>query len=269
MRSIMDVDGAPWQDMGPHPAFDGPVRGCKRLHAPTGKQLLIFRFDGVAHAHLHLRPTSFFMTGGSMALRDRTVGPGMWGLEPTGAIHPATTFHDAVYGYGMTPGLDIGVGIVSLPPDGKVPPMLEKAGFAVDELDDLVDSAALDWTPSGVDGVAMKLLHPFEGSSAFSALYRAEAGARLPRRRYVGPTDQFVFEGQARFDDAEAGAGTWIHQPLGSTEGEVRFEIATEWLQNSYGPVLDLGADGAIQGITDGFSLTAQAGKRVQGAYVN
>ena len=115
----------------------------------------------------------------------------------------------------------------------------------------------------------MKLLHMFEGSSAFAALYRAEAGARLPKRRYVGPTDQFIFQGQAELHDAEALAGAWIHNPLGGIEPAVRFPVATEWLQNSYGPVLDLGAGDAITGITDGFSLTAATGKRMEAAYVN
>ena len=52
-------------------------------------------------AHVHTRASSFFILKGTMTLRDRVVGPGTWGIEPYGAIHPNTRFNDVTYGFGI------------------------------------------------------------------------------------------------------------------------------------------------------------------------
>jgi hypothetical protein len=99
------------------------------------------------------------------------------------------------------------------------------------------------------------VLHVFDGRPAFAALVRAEAGATLPRRHYLGPADTYVLSGRIDFHDGSAGAGDWVHQPAGAHDECATFPVATEFLANTYGTILEFDARGSFARAIDGYSL--------------
>jgi len=251
----MDLDGAPWVDTTA--AFNARGgRGTQRkkaLTAPDGHRVGLVNFDGEARPHVHTKASTLFILDGSLEVRGRTAGAGCWVLEPYGAIHPRTTFHNVTYGLGMSDG-DFGVGNVGLASEDDIPEWVTKLGFKVDELAHLVDGATLAWAPFG-DGLSMKVLHVFDGRPAFAALVRAEAGATLPRRHYLGPADAYILSGQIDFCDASAGAGQWVHQTAGAHDEPATFPVATEFLANTYGTILEFDARGSFARALDGYAL--------------
>jgi hypothetical protein len=198
-----------------------------------------------------------------MILRDKVAGPGTWGLEPYGAVHPRTLFEDVTYGLGMAEG-DFGVGNVMLDRVEDVPAWAVQAGFKLDDYATLGDTARAAWLPFG-PGLSIKVIYVFEARSAFASLVRAEAGTRLPARRYLGPADFYMLEGKALFGTEAAGPGIWAHYPAGSEDGPVEFPEATEFLANQYGAVMEFDEAGRPARMIDGFALRDLALVRTDG----
>ena len=254
-RTIMDLAGAPWVDTTEAFVARGG-RGTQRkkfLTAPDGHRVGLASFDGVARPHVHTKASTLFILEGEIELRGRVAGAGCWVLEPYGAIHPQTSFTNVTYGLGMSDG-DFGVGNIGLTSVDEIPDWVTKLGFQIDEFAHLVDGARLAWAPFG-DGLSMKVLHVFDGRPAFAAIVRAEAGATLPRRHYLGPADAYVLSGQIDFHDGSAGAGAWVHQPAGAHDERATFPVATEFLANTYGTILEFDAGGAFTRAIDGYAL--------------
>lgn len=254
-RTIADLDGAPWVDTTEAFVARGG-RGTQKkklLAAPDGHRVGLVQFDGEARPHIHTKASTLFILDGAIEVRDRTAGAGCWVLEPYGAIHPRTKFFNVTYGFGMSDG-DFGVGNIGLANESDVPEWARKLGFQVDELAHLVDSAKLAWEPFG-DGLAIKVLHVFDGRPAFASLIRADAGARLPKRQYLGPFDAYVRSGRIDFHDASAKAGEWVHQPAGAWDEVATFPVATEFLANTYGTILEFDARGTFTRAIDGYAL--------------
>ncbi len=254
-RCLMDLQGAPWTPMGE--AFN--QRGgrgeaeIKILTAPDGRRVGLVHLNGEGRPHFHTKASSFLILDGTMELRDRIIGPGTWAIEPYGAVHPRTMFHDVTYGLGMAEG-DFGVGNVTLERIEDAPEWVARAGLKPGDFSTLVETHTVPWLPFG-DGLSIKVLHVFDGRSAFAALFRAEPGARLPRRRSLGPADFYILSGQAVFTDATAAPGTWVHEPAGAEDEAVTFPVATEFLANTYGAVLEFDARGAVARVIDGFAF--------------
>ena len=256
-RSIIDLDGAPWDDVTERARKNGNVAEkweVKLLTAPDGGRVQMSRITGVAAPHVHTKASSGFVFQGEMELRGHTCKAGSWYLEPYGAIHPHTTFRNVVYGFGMREGSYGNNGNIRLDDVDRLPPWLHEIGAKVDGLQDALDSGTLPWQPFG-DGVQTKILHVFERSSWFAAMLKAQAGATLPRRRYVGPCDVYVLSGRAQFSDAVAERGSWVHEPAGAEEDVVTFPAETVLLVNTYGTVLEYDAAGIVTRIIDGYSL--------------
>ena len=254
-RTIADLDGAPWVDTTEAFVARGG-RGTQKkklLAAPDGQRVGLVQFDGEARPHIHTKASTLFILDGSIEVRDRAAGAECWVLEPYGAIHPRTKFFNVTYGFGMSDG-DFGVGNIGLASEGDVPEWARKLGFQVDELAHLVDSAKLAWQPFG-EGLAIKVLHVFDGRPAFASLIRAEAGATLPKRQYLGPFDAYVRSGRIDFHDAVAQPGAWVHQPAGAWDEVATFPIATEFLANTYGTILEFDARGTFTRAIDGYAL--------------
>jgi hypothetical protein len=265
-RSVIDLQAAPWVPMGEAFARRGG-RGnaeMKLLTAPDGRRVGLVHLDGEGMPHFHTKPSSFFILDGTMELRDRIAGPGTWAIEPYGAIHPHTRFHDVTYGLGMAEG-DFGVGNVVLDRVEDAPEWVAQAGFNLGDYSTLVDTRTIAWLPFG-DGLSIKVLHVFDGRGAFAALLRAEAGARLPPRRYLGPADLYILSGRVEFADAVALPGAWVHQPAGAEDAAAAFPTVTEFLANTYGTILEFDAHGSITRIIDGFALRDLAHVRTDGA---
>jgi hypothetical protein len=256
-RSIFDLAGAPWTNVTERMRAEGHRVASwevKVLTAPDGARAQLARVTGVAQPHIHTKASSGYIFAGEMELRGHVCGPGTWFLEPYGAIHPHTTFRDVVYGCGMREGGFGNNGNISLDDADHVPAWVAEIGAKPDDLRNAVDVNALPWEPFA-DGIAIKVLHRFERSAWFASLLKADAGATLPRRRYVGPADFFVRSGRVQFADAVAEEGAWIHEPAGAPEEPVMFPVETVLLVNTYGTVLEYGDAEAVTRVIDGYSL--------------
>ena len=188
-----------------------------------------------------------------MDLRDHAC-TATWFLEPYGAIHPRTTFRNVVYGFGMREGVFGNNGNIRLDDLADPPKWLDEIGAKPDLLQHAVVAASLPWQPFG-NGISAKILHVFERSSWFASQIKVEAGATLPRRRYVGPCDMYVMSGRAQFSDAVAERGWWIHYPAGAVDAVVTFPIEAVLLVNTYGTVVEYDAAGTVTRIIDGYTL--------------
>jgi hypothetical protein len=256
-RSIIDLDGAPWNDVTErmrargHRAESWKV---KLLAAPDGARTQLAWIIGEAAPHIHTKASSGYIFAGSMELRGHVCCAGTWFLEPYGAIHPRTTFRDVIYGFGMREGGFGNNGNIALDDVDDLPPWADEIGAKPDDLRNAVDAAHLPWEPWS-DRIRTKILHVFERSSWFASMLEAEAGATLPRRRYVGPTDMYVMSGRAQFGDEIAERGAWIHEPAGAEDDVVTFPIETVLLVNTYGTVLEYDAAGMVTRIIDGYAL--------------
>ena len=251
----MDLAGEPWVDLseGFNARGGNGTQKKKLLTAPDGHRVGLVNIHGTARPHVHTKASTLFILEGSIELRGREAGAGCWVLEPYGAIHPRTRFDNVTYGLGMSDG-DFGVGNVGLANENEVPEWVTKLGFKVDEWAHLVDSATLGWQPFG-DGLSMKVLHVFDGRPAFASLIKAEAGATLPNRQYLGPADFYVLSGQIDFHDGSAKPGDWVHEPAGARDEIATFPVATEFLANTYGTILEFDrARGFVRAI-DGYAL--------------
>jgi len=258
-RSIIDLDGAPWVDAADKVYTDAPSDWyweIKVLHAPDGHRVQVTRANGDAPPHVHTKASSGFVFAGALALPGHTCTAGTWYLEPYGAIHPRTTFRDLVFGFGMREG---GFGTPSnvlLDSVEELPDWVRAMGARRDDLSNAVEAERVPWQPVG-EGLAMRLLHAFERSAWFVSMLKAEAGAVLPRRRYIGPCDFYVMSGRAELGDDVAERGWWIHEAAGTDEDVVRFPVETVLLVNTYGTVLEYDGAGGLSRIIDGYSLRA------------
>lgn len=257
-RSIVDLDGAPWTDVTERQIANGNRAESwlvKTLVAPDGLRVQLARVSGEAAPHIHTMASSGYIFEGSMALRGNSFGAGTWFLEPYGAIHPRTTFTNVLYGFGMRQGGFGNNGNIRLGDVDEPPEWVHEIGCKIDELQNAVVVTTLPWTRFG-DGLSMKILHVFERSSWFASMIRAEAGATLPRRRYVGPTDMYVMSGRAQCGQETAERGWWIHEPAGAEEDAVTFPVDTVLLANTYGTVLEYDGAGAVSRIIDGYAIS-------------
>lgn len=260
-RSIMDLANAPWTDL-----LDTLPKGnhslvayrTKKLIAPDGHRVGLINLDGEHPPHFHTKASTLFILEGSIRLRGRDAGRGNWVLEPYGAIHARTRSNNVTYGLGMSDG-DFGVGNVMLKDVNDIPGWVKDLGFKIDEWANVVDSATLEWQAFG-PGLSMKVLHKFDGRPAFAALVKADAGAALPRRRYLGPADMYVLSGRMQFKDGVAEAGWWVHEPAGASDDIVTFPVATEFLANTYGTILEFDAAGGLARAIEGYSIRDMLG---------
>ena len=79
-----------------------------------------------------------------------------------------------------------------------------------------VDVEKLDWQPTQFPGVMMKPLWQDETGDAFTALFRLEPGARLPRHRHAAVEQTFVLEGSLVDDEGTCTAGNFVWRRSGS-----------------------------------------------------
>jgi hypothetical protein len=256
-RYLVDLDGAPWNDVAENARKGGSHAESwevKVLTAPDGCRTQLSRVTGWAVPHIHTKASSGFVFAGEMELRGHVCAAGTWFLEPYGAIHPQTTFRKVTYGFGMREGVYGNNGNIVLADIDNLPPWIADIGAKPDTLQNAVVAASLPWRPFG-DGLEWKVLHAFDRSAWFASMLKADAGARLPRRRYVGPTDFYVMSGRMEFGEAVAERGWWVHEPAGSDEDAVVFPVETILLVNTYGTVLEYDGAGSVTRILDGYSL--------------
>lgn len=91
----------------------------------------------------------------------------------------------------------------------------------LDRAHHVIDTGALDWQPTGRDGVSEKPLYEQAGYTDTMRLERWDAGTTTGTIGYDGGVEYFVLDGE--FED-EAGvypAGTWLRIPAGGAHAPV------------------------------------------------
>lgn len=79
-----------------------------------------------------------------------------------------------------------------------------------------IDVEKLDWQPTRFPGVMMKLLWEDPNGEAFTALFRMDPGARLPRHRHLGVEQSYVLEGSLVDEEGVCTAGNFVWRLPGS-----------------------------------------------------
>ena len=77
-----------------------------------------------------------------------------------------------------------------------------------------IDVDQLQWQPTDFPGVSIKVL--WRDGDAFTALFRMEPGARLPRHRHSGFEQTYVLEGSLVDDEGVCTAGNFVWRYPGS-----------------------------------------------------
>lgn len=73
-----------------------------------------------------------------------------------------------------------------------------------------LDVDSLEWQPTGFPGVELKMLCQDTESEAFTAMFRMQPGARLPRHRHRGIEQTYVLEGSLVDDEGACTAGNFV-----------------------------------------------------------
>jgi anti-sigma factor ChrR (cupin superfamily) len=79
-----------------------------------------------------------------------------------------------------------------------------------------LDVNLIEWQPTGFPGVELKMLCQDTQSEAFTAMFRMQPGARLPRHRHRGIEQTFVLEGSLVDDEGACTAGNFVWRHPGS-----------------------------------------------------
>ncbi len=79
-----------------------------------------------------------------------------------------------------------------------------------------VDTSKIEWEPTKFPGVACKVLYRDQTGEAFTALFKFEPGARLPRHRHAGIEQSYVLSGSLVDADGACTAGNFVWRQSGS-----------------------------------------------------
>jgi anti-sigma factor ChrR (cupin superfamily) len=104
-----------------------------------------------------------------------------------------------------------------------------------------VDTAALDWEPSDIDGIEIKPLYSQPGYGDSTALERWPANLAIARRDYAEGAELFVIEGSFRDETGEHNAGTWMRFPAGAGHSPETPDGCTIYLKHGGNRYLNCG----------------------------
>ena len=79
-----------------------------------------------------------------------------------------------------------------------------------------VDASKIEWEPTKFPGVACKVLYRDSAGDAFTALFKFEPGARLPRHRHAGIEQSYVLSGSLVDAAGACMAGNFVWRQAGS-----------------------------------------------------
>lgn len=83
----------------------------------------------------------------------------------------------------------------------------------IDRKETFMSSAAAEWRPSKVPGVAVKVLRSDKESGESAALVRLEAGTSFPAHDHPAGEEVFVLEGDVRIGRHQLKAGDYLYTP--------------------------------------------------------
>ena len=109
----------------------------------------------------------------------------------------------------------------------------------------LLDSNALDWTPSPMAGVERRMLdrHGEEVARATS-LVRYARGSRFERHSHGGGEEILVLEGTFSDEQGDYPTGTYLRNPIGSSHAPFSEAGCTIWVKTGHLPATQ-GPDGS------------------------
>ena len=73
-----------------------------------------------------------------------------------------------------------------------------------------IDVDHLPWETTPFPGIEMKVLWRDAGSESFTALFRMQPGARIPRHQHVGIEQTYVLEGSLVDEQGACTAGNFV-----------------------------------------------------------
>jgi len=79
-----------------------------------------------------------------------------------------------------------------------------------------LDVEALPWKPTPVPGVDMKILVQDKDTGLLTALFRWQAGTRLPLHEHVEIEQTYVLQGSIVDEEGEVTAGNFVWRPKGN-----------------------------------------------------
>lgn len=79
-----------------------------------------------------------------------------------------------------------------------------------------VDVEKMPWQPTAFPGIDIKILFQEPDGEGFTAMFRAEPGARLPMHRHLGVEQTFILEGSLVDDEGVCTAGNFVWRHPGS-----------------------------------------------------
>ena len=156
-----------------------------------------------------------YVVAGELTVGDIELGPGGYAHVPPGSL-------------GFNLATDSGARILYFLDD--VDPL------AMIQTPSILDSGLLDWTPSGIDGVAFKDLRSDPGNGARTWLLRISPGAELPWQSSSVMREGFLASGQYQNSECVAGEvhtamygpGGYFYRPPGTLNGGPEAQAITE-----------------------------------------
>ena len=79
-----------------------------------------------------------------------------------------------------------------------------------------VDVDSLEWRPSPLEGVSVKILLQDENGGVLTMLAKMEPGATIPDHEHTGLEQSYVLEGSLEDHDGVCGPGQNVWRPAGS-----------------------------------------------------
>jgi hypothetical protein len=174
-----------------------------------------------------------YVVAGELSVGDVELGPGGYAHVPPGSL-------------GFNLETDSGARILYFLDD--VDPL------AMIQTPVILDSRLLDWTPSGIDGVALKDLRSDPGNGARTWLLRISPGAQIPWQSSSVMREGFLASGQYQHSECVAGEvhtaiygpGGYFYRPPGTLNGGQESRAITEsvWVLRERSAGLEKTAEG-------------------------
>lgn len=87
---------------------------------------------------------------------------------------------------------------------------------STDKASHLIAASQMDWVPTGIDKIDMKVLYKDdEGRSTI--MFKMAPGAVVPLHEHTKLEQTFVLEGSLEDDEGVCGAGDFVWRPAGNT----------------------------------------------------
>ena len=107
----------------------------------------------------------------------------------------------------------------------------------------VIDTDALDWQPTTVEGVSRKPLYSQAGFSDSVCLERWEGGASPGPVKHEQGAEWFILDGEIEDDEGIYGAGCWLRFPRGATHTPTARSHCTLYVKRAGLAYLDAAVD--------------------------